>query len=226
MNFKYSDFDGTLFTPSAPEKIDLLGAFEVMSRLHRYGGRTPGRYSVLNHTRLCYEIACLLPGGEIMCAAVKVGAILHDVVEGLLGVDIPSPLKRGLVIGGLSYDVFEASITRLVRMRLAETSPNRGLVDLLSMSEVEREVARIDRHAVYLEATQLWGAKCGSWVDAYKDDALPYVQLPSNAMDHWGLLLRALGGLGIQDDVGSCKTTKSWHEFLVESCASPKDDEA
>lgn len=199
MSFKYVDFDGTLFTPSAPERIDLAGAFEVMCGLRRYGGRTPRPYCVLAHTRLCYAIAV----ASTPVKAVHVGAILHDVAEGLLGVDIPSPHKQGLTVNGLPYDVYEASIARYVRMRLAETSPNRALVDLLSTPEIEHAVARIDRHAVYLEATQLWGTMCGPWAERYRDDGLPFIALPHES-DHKEPLLRALGDLGIQDDVGSC----------------------
>lgn len=88
-----------VFNPS-PAQVRLVDIVWSLSQKCRWGGHTPGFYSVAHHS---------LAAGLIEASEARAFALLHDACEAYLP-DVPTPLKPYLLLhaGGADYKTFSA----------------------------------------------------------------------------------------------------------------------
>ncbi len=133
-----------LLDPS-PFDIEIDDIAQGLSKVARWNGQTLGdnAFSVAQHSLLV--LALLDQESGPYPATVRLGALLHDAAEYVIG-DLISPFKRAI---DLDYKNFENQILAAVRQRFGLTA---------SMTPMEtRALKRADSQAAYLEATQLAG---------------------------------------------------------------------
>lgn len=133
-----------LLDPS-PFDIEIEDIAQGLSKVARWNGQTAGdhAFSVAQHSLLVLQLLDEEAGPYP--ASVRLGALLHDAAEYVIG-DLISPFKRAI---NLEYKAFELQILGAIRMRF-------GLDAHMSKTE-ERAIKRADNQAAYLEATQLAG---------------------------------------------------------------------
>lgn len=74
------------------EDFDIFPVVHSLSRIRRWGGKPIYPWTVGQHSLVCGKVVFLRTGRPEFALA----ALVHDFHEGVLGVDIPSPLKRVL----------------------------------------------------------------------------------------------------------------------------------
>ena len=133
-----------LLEPS-PLDIEIEDIAQGLSKVARWNGQTLGdhAFSVAQHSLLVLDLLDQEAGP--FPAPVRLGALLHDAAEYVIG-DLISPFKRAI---NLEYRTFGDQILAAIRLRF-------GLPPTMSATEA-RAIKRADTQAAYLEATQLAG---------------------------------------------------------------------
>lgn len=133
-----------LLDPS-PLDIEIEDIAQGLSKVARWNGQTHGdhAFSVAQHSLLVLEL--LDQGQGPLPQGVRLGALLHDAAEYVIG-DLISPFKRAI---NLEYKAFELQILGAIRLRFS--------LDPAMRKTEEVAVKRADEEAAYLEATQLAG---------------------------------------------------------------------
>lgn len=133
-----------LNNPSAMD-IEIEDIAHGLSRVARWNGQTSGDYafSVAQHLSLAEDIArTLQPNAD---RSWLMATLLHDAPEYVTG-GIISPFKHAL---GLDYKMFENNFMQAAHVRF-------GLPAVVT-PQMEKFIARADKAATYLEATQIAG---------------------------------------------------------------------
>ena len=133
-----------LLDPS-PMDIEVEDIAQGLSKVARWNGQTKGdhAFSVAQHSLLVLDL--LDQGQGPLPVGVRLGALLHDAAEYVIG-DLISPFKRAI---NLEYKALELQILSAIRLRF-------GLDGIMRKTE-EVVIKRADEEAAYLEATQLAG---------------------------------------------------------------------
>jgi uncharacterized protein len=133
-----------LLDPS-PLDIEIEDIAHGLARVARWNGQTKGEhaFSVAQHSVVVEAfVADLWPTTS---AADRLGALLHDAPEYVIG-DMISPFKTAL---GVDYRQFEARLEAAIRLRFSLT-PHMS-------DEVKARVKQADQCAAFYEATRLAG---------------------------------------------------------------------
>ena len=147
-----------LLDPS-PLDIEIEDIAHGLARVARWNGQTRGEhaFSVAQHCVLVEAIFYQCHPNASRAA--RLGALLHDAPEYVIG-DMISPFKNAL---GVDYKSFEHRLLAAIHARF-------GLTRQIS-SEAEIHIKEADKMAAYLEATQLAGFE--------HDEALNFFGCPS-----------------------------------------------
>ncbi len=137
-----------LLNPS-PLDIEIEDIAHGLARVARWNGQTKGEhaFSVAQHCLLVEAIFFHLR--PQMTKPDRLKALLHDAPEYVVG-DMISPFKAAL---GLDYKAFENSLLRAIHMRFGLPAD--------TPLQMEAHIKTSDRHAAFLEATQLAGFALG-----------------------------------------------------------------
>ena len=133
-----------LLDPS-PLDIEIEDIAHGLARVARWNGQTKGEhaFSVAQHSVVVEAfVADLWPTTS---AADRLGALLHDAPEYVIG-DMISPFKTAL---GVDYKQFEARLEAAIRLRF-------GLTPHMT-DEVKGRIKQGDQYAAFYEATRLAG---------------------------------------------------------------------
>jgi uncharacterized protein len=133
-----------LLNPS-PLDIEIEDIAHGLARVARWNGQTrgPHAFSVAQHSILVEAlVADLWPATT---AADRLGALLHDAAEYVIG-DMISPFKTAL---GVDYRQFEEKLDAAIRLRFG-LSPRMP-------DEIRVRVKQADQAAAFYEATRLAG---------------------------------------------------------------------
>ncbi|MDP3739871.1 MAG: HD family hydrolase [Hyphomonadaceae bacterium] len=133
-----------LLDPS-PLDIEIEDIAHGLARVARWNGQTRGEhaFSVAQHSVLVEAfVRDLWP---MTSAADRLGALLHDAPEYVIG-DMISPFKTAL---GVDYRQFEARLDTAIRLRFSLTP---RMTD-----EMKARVKQADQAAAFYEATRLAG---------------------------------------------------------------------
>ena len=133
-----------LLDPS-PLDIEIEDIAHGLARVARWNGQTRGShaFSVAQHSLLVEALV-----GEMWptsSAANRLGALLHDAPEYVIG-DMISPFKTAL---GVDYRQFEARLDAAIRLRF-------GLAPKLT-EDIKARIKQADQAAAFFEATRLAG---------------------------------------------------------------------
>lgn len=133
-----------LLDPS-PLDIEIEDIAHGLARVARWNGQTKGEhaFSVAQHSVLVEGLVTQL--WPSTSAADKLGALLHDAPEYVIG-DMISPFKTAL---GVDYKQFEARLEAAIRLRF-------GLTPHMT-DEIKARVKQADQSAAFYEATRLAG---------------------------------------------------------------------
>ena len=103
-----------LLDPS-PLDIEIEDIAQGLSKVARWNGQTHGdhAFSVAQHSLLVLEL--LDQGQGPLPQGVRLGALLHDAAEYVIG-DLISPFKRAI---NLEYKAFELQILGAIRLRFS-----------------------------------------------------------------------------------------------------------
>jgi 5'-deoxynucleotidase YfbR-like HD superfamily hydrolase len=133
-----------LLNPS-PLDIEIEDIAHGLARVARWNGQThgPHAFSVAQHSILVEAMVAHLWPATV--AADRLGALLHDAAEYVIG-DMISPFKTAL---GVDYHQFEATLDAAIRLRF-------GLSPRMT-DEMKVRVKQADQAAAFYEATRLAG---------------------------------------------------------------------
>jgi 5'-deoxynucleotidase YfbR-like HD superfamily hydrolase len=133
-----------LLNPS-PLDIEIEDIAHGLARVARWNGQThgPHAFSVAQHSILVEAMVAHLWPATV--AADRLGALLHDAAEYVIG-DMISPFKTAL---GVDYRQFEATLDAAIRLRF-------GLSPRMT-DEMKARVKQADQAAAFYEATRLAG---------------------------------------------------------------------
>jgi 5'-deoxynucleotidase YfbR-like HD superfamily hydrolase len=133
-----------LLNPS-PLDIEIEDIAHGLARVARWNGQTrgPHAFSVAQHSMLVE--AMVSDRWPAITAADRLGALLHDAAEYVIG-DMISPFKTAL---GVDYRQFESKLDAAIRLRF-------GLSPRMT-DEMKARVKQADQAAAFYEATRLAG---------------------------------------------------------------------
>jgi 5'-deoxynucleotidase YfbR-like HD superfamily hydrolase len=133
-----------LLNPS-PLDIEIEDIAHGLARVARWNGQThgPHAFSVAQHSILVEAMVAHVWPATV--AADRLGALLHDAAEYVIG-DMISPFKTAL---GVDYRQFEATLDAAIRLRF-------GLSPRMT-DEMKARVKQADQAAAFYEATRLAG---------------------------------------------------------------------
>ncbi|MEZ5939094.1 MAG: HD family hydrolase [Hyphomonadaceae bacterium] len=133
-----------LLDPS-PLDIEIEDIAHGLARVARWNGQTRGEhaFSVAQHSLLVEAV--LVHVGPKPDPAERLGALLHDAAEYVIG-DMISPFKAAL---GVDYRTFETRLDGVIRVRF-------GLPARMS-ADLKRRVKAADSVSAFFEATRLAG---------------------------------------------------------------------
>jgi 5'-deoxynucleotidase YfbR-like HD superfamily hydrolase len=133
-----------LLNPS-PLDIEIEDIAHGLARVARWNGQThgPHAFSVAQHSILVEAMVAHVWPATV--AADRLGALLHDAAEYVIG-DMISPFKTAL---GVDYRQFEATLDAAIRLRF-------GLSPRMT-DEMKVRVKQADQAAAFYEATRLAG---------------------------------------------------------------------
>jgi 5'-deoxynucleotidase YfbR-like HD superfamily hydrolase len=133
-----------LLNPS-PLDIEIEDIAHGLARVARWNGQThgPHAFSVAQHSILVEAMVAHVWPATV--AADRLGALLHDAAEYVIG-DMISPFKTAL---GVDYRQFEAKLDTAIRLRF-------GLSPRMT-DEMKVRVKQADQAAAFYEATRLAG---------------------------------------------------------------------
>ncbi len=133
-----------LLDPS-PVDIEIEDIAHGLAFVARWNGQTTGSFpcSVAEHSILVEEIFVrIAPASPLRW---RLAALLHDAAEYVIG-DMISPVKSAI---GQEYPKLEKRLAAAIHLRF-------GLPIELP-AKIERDIKRADRHAAWIEATQIAG---------------------------------------------------------------------
>ena len=133
-----------LLNPS-PLDIEIEDIAHGLARVARWNGQThgPHAFSVAQHSILVEAVVAHL--WPATAAADRLGALLHDAAEYVIG-DMISPFKAAL---GFDYKAFEAKLEAAIHLRFGLPGHPPAVV--------KGVIKRADIICAYFEATQLAG---------------------------------------------------------------------
>ncbi len=120
----------------------------ALSNQCRFGGHLPEFYSVAQHSILCSSLA----DGKH-----KLSALMHDASEAYL-LDIPSPIKQGLV----GYKEIEDNLMKLLAEKFGFTYPLEK-----SVLEIDKQMLRIEWDEIMLQDKSIKHFVC--WQPKYAE---------------------------------------------------------